>query len=306
MNWRVLRAFIVKELKQTLRDPRMRSLLFVAPVIQMTLFGLALRNEVRNIRLAVVAAPDDRLANAIASRAEGSGWFHTVTTTHRDPYAILEAGEADAVLVAPPGGMDRAAQRGSGDAQLLVDGTNTVRAQGVAQYFEQVRQAVQKEKLGFDPLNQGPRLKVQSRILYNPTLESRTFMVPGVLAMLLVLVTLTLTASSITREKERGTFETLLAAPIGRAEILLGKSTESSASLLRLVFAGAESDQPLLSDVIRRFNVDVNVLHGQIDEVQGQPFGTLAVLARGAAAPLAAAIAHLRAAGVLVQEVSHA
>jgi D-methionine transport system ATP-binding protein len=51
--------------------------------------------------------------------------------------------------------------------------------------------------------------------------------------------------------------------------------------------------------------VDVNVLHGQIDEVQGQPFGTLAVLARGAAAPLAAAIAHLRAAGVLVQEVSH-
>jgi D-methionine transport system ATP-binding protein len=98
----------------------------------------------------------------------------------------------------------------------------------------------------------------------------------------------------------------LPASVLERVRALLGKSTESSASLLRLVFAGAESDQPLLSDVIRRFNVDVNVLHGQIDEVQGQPFGTLAVLARGAAAPLAAAIAHLRAAGVLVQEVSHA
>jgi D-methionine transport system ATP-binding protein len=91
-----------------------------------------------------------------------------------------------------------------------------------------------------------------------------------------------------------------------RVRALLGKTSEPSASLLRLVFAGAESDQPLLSDVIRRFNVDVNVLHGQIDEVQGQPFGTLAVLARGAAAPLAQAIAHLRSAGVLVQEVSHA
>jgi D-methionine transport system ATP-binding protein len=91
-----------------------------------------------------------------------------------------------------------------------------------------------------------------------------------------------------------------------RVRALLGKSSDTSASLLRLVFAGAESDRPLLSDVIRRFNVDVNVLHGQIDEVQGQPFGTLAVLARGAAAPLAEAIAHLRGAGVLVQEVSHA
>jgi D-methionine transport system ATP-binding protein len=99
--------------------------------------------------------------------------------------------------------------------------------------------------------------------------------------------------------------QTLPASVLERVRALLGKPSETSASLLRLVFAGAESDRPLLSDVIRRFGLDLNVLHGQIDEVQGQPFGTLAVLARGAAAPLAAAIAHLRNAGVLVQELSH-
>ena len=75
--------------------------------------------------------------------------------------------------------------------------------------------------------------------------------------------------------------------------------------LLRLAFAGDESDRPLLSDVIRRFGVDLSIVHGQIDEIQGKPFGTLAVFARGAREQLNAAVAHLRAAGVHVDQVSH-
>lgn len=96
-----------------------------------------------------------------------------------------------------------------------------------------------------------------------------------------------------------------------RVRALLAASTSQvlpaapQASLLRLVFAGAGSERPLLSDVIRRYGLDLNVLHGQIDEVQGQPFGTLAVLARGAQESLTQAIAQLRTEGVLVQEVSH-
>ncbi len=76
------------------------------------------------------------------------------------------------------------------------------------------------------------------------------------------------------------------------------------ASLLRLVFAGVESDKPLLSDLVRRFGLDLNIVHGQIDEVQGHPFGTLAVLASGARGQLTAAVGHLRGAGVQVQEVA--
>ena len=93
-------------------------------------------------------------------------------------------------------------------------------------------------------------------------------------------------------------------AVLERVRALLGGVPASQASLLRLVFAGAESDRPLLSQLVRRFDLDLNLLHGQIDEVQGQPFGTLAVLARGAGHQLAGAIAHLRGAGVLVQEVA--
>ena len=94
-------------------------------------------------------------------------------------------------------------------------------------------------------------------------------------------------------------------AVLARVRALLGGVPASQASLLRLVFAGDESDQPILSDVIRRFGVDLNILHGQIDEVQGQPFGSLAVLARGAQEQLLAAMVHLRQSGIQVQEVSH-
>ena len=75
MNVSVLLAFAKKELVQTLRDKRMRGLLLFAPVIQLTLFGLALHNEVRNIRLAVYAAPSDSLAWELGRRAQGTGWF---------------------------------------------------------------------------------------------------------------------------------------------------------------------------------------------------------------------------------------
>lgn len=222
MNPRVLLAFIKKELSQTLRDPRMRTLLFIAPIIQMTLFGLALRTEVRNINLGVVAAPGDRLAWDLADRAVGTGWFRRVDLKGREPFEALRAGVVDAVMVAPPGGLTRAAGRGPAEVQLLVDGSNSVRAQGVYQYFNQVRQMVQADEL----VPRGaaaPHLDLHARVLYNPTLESKTFMVPGVLAMLLVLAGLTLVSSSIAREKERGTFETLLASPISRVDILLGK-----------------------------------------------------------------------------------
>ncbi len=91
-----------------------------------------------------------------------------------------------------------------------------------------------------------------------------------------------------------------------RVRALLGVPGQPPASLLRLVFAGVESDRPLLSDLVRRFGLDLNIVHGQIDEVQGHPFGTLAVLASGAREQLTAAVGHLRGAGVQVQEVAHA
>lgn len=94
---------------------------------------------------------------------------------------------------------------------------------------------------------------------------------------------------------------------LARIRTLMGakrKEPGHHAQLLRLAFAGGDSDRPLLSDVIRRFGIDLSIVHGQVDEIQGQPFGTLAVFARGARDQLTAAVAQLRAAGVHVEEVA--
>jgi D-methionine transport system ATP-binding protein len=93
---------------------------------------------------------------------------------------------------------------------------------------------------------------------------------------------------------------------LARIRALMAQPREDSAQLLRLAFAGEGADRPLLSDVIRRFGIDLSIVHGQIDEIQGRPFGSLAVLARGAREPLRQAVSHLRGAGVQVQELAHA
>jgi D-methionine transport system ATP-binding protein len=101
----------------------------------------------------------------------------------------------------------------------------------------------------------------------------------------------------------------LPASVIARIRALMAASAAHggarSSQLLRLAFAGSGSDQPLLSDVVRRFGLDLNIVHGQVDEIQGQPFGSLAVHLQGASEALSAAVTHLRSAGVLVQEVAH-
>jgi D-methionine transport system ATP-binding protein len=92
---------------------------------------------------------------------------------------------------------------------------------------------------------------------------------------------------------------------LARIRTLMNAEHPEEGQLLRLAFAGDESDRPLLSDVIRRFGIDLSIVHGQVDEIQGKPFGTLAVFARGARAQLNAAVAHLRSAGVHVDQVNN-
>jgi D-methionine transport system ATP-binding protein len=92
---------------------------------------------------------------------------------------------------------------------------------------------------------------------------------------------------------------------LARIRALMAQQPAQESQLLRLAFAGSGADQPLLSDVIRTHGIDLSIVHGQVDEVQGQPFGSLAVFARGARARLDAAAAQLRGAGVLVEEVAH-
>nr|BFD62899.1 ABC transporter permease [Bdellovibrio sp. HM001] len=212
---RTLWGFVLKEFRQTLRDPRMRILLFLAPCVQLTIFGVALSTEAKNIRLSVVGAPGDTSLHQIHRKALASGWFAPATTTSNDPFLQIQKDEADAVMVAPAGGLDALVGRGQGELQLLINATNVTRAQGIERYFSAIVRSLYE-------FNQPLRFDV--RVLYNPAMRTSLFLVPGVMSMLVCLITILLTSMSITREKELGTFETLISAPVKPEEVILGKT----------------------------------------------------------------------------------
>lgn len=217
-----LKAFVRKELRQTLRDMRMRVLLFGAPVIQMTVFGLALSTEIKNIKLAVFSRPDDTVAERLAEGFYSSGWFKRVDFDRaEDPYELIDSGRADAVLIAPKDGLGRAAGRGEGKLQLLVDASNATKARVVETYSKNILAAFAAREYGAAA---PPPFYFDVRVLYNPAMESSLFLVPGVMSMVICLITIILTAMSLTREREMGTFETIVSAPLSDSEILLGKT----------------------------------------------------------------------------------
>lgn len=216
-------GFFRKELVQTLRDPRMRIMLFVMPIIQMTLFGIAISTETRNIKLAAVYAPNDFLMGRVAQRCYSSQWFVPAKgLTGADPFQWIQSGKADAVLVAPEKGLTRGVGRGGASLQLLIDSSNITKGQAIENYTQAILNQVMGE--AFPGRNPNPPVRFVARYLYNPEMKTSVFMVPSVLSMILLMVTLILTSSSMAREKESGTLETLLSSPATTTEILLGKS----------------------------------------------------------------------------------
>ncbi|HEX7926504.1 MAG TPA: ABC transporter permease, partial [bacterium] len=221
---RTLIGFLKKEFKQILRDPRMRFIVFGVPVIQLTIFGTALSTEVRNIRLMGVYQPADTIADNIYRRALASGWF-VAAKASGDPADAVQGGSADVAFVAPAEGLTKSIGRGEGQLQLLIDASNVVRARAAERYLQAVAAEVMQgeaARIGAPKAQTGVTMDL--RILYNPSLESSMFLVPGVMGMLVCVVTIILTSMSITRERELGTFETLIAAPVQRWEIIAGKT----------------------------------------------------------------------------------
>lgn len=217
-----LKGFIKKEFAQALRDPRMRIVLFGMPIIQMTLFGLALSNEVKNIRLITRAEPNDTLTQKIGRRALSSGWFVSARDNGSDPYQLVKSGRADAVLVAPSGGLSKQVGRGEGELQLVIDASNAVRARAIEMYIQNILIEVARDENLLPP--QLPGLNMDVRLLYNPSMQTPLYLVPGVMCMILCLSTIVLTSMSLAREKEVGTFETLISAPVQTWEVLIGKT----------------------------------------------------------------------------------
>jgi ABC-2 type transport system permease protein len=217
-----LRAFVVKEIRHILRDRQTLAILILLPLAQVTLFGYALRNDVREIRIAFVDPAPDHATSALQSRFAGNGTFTVVsaspTTAGLAP--LFRRGGVDVALVFAP---DFAAglAHGSPARLLLISDAADPNTGSTMQAYASAVIAGYQAELRAD--ESGVRIMPQLRMRYNPTLESVNLFVPGLIALVLTLVSALMTAISLSREKERGTLEILLVSPLRPWQIITGK-----------------------------------------------------------------------------------
>ncbi|MCX6590474.1 MAG: ABC transporter permease [Acidobacteria bacterium] len=236
--WDRLRYIIRKELLQALREPRMRVMLVLPPIIQLLIFGYAVNLDVEHSKLAFIDNDRTPASRELRARFAGSRYFAVIdATAESDPDLLLDRGEVQAVARILPGFGRDLARGQSASLQILIDGTNSnaaslISSQSagvVATYSAQWLARWQRDRLVgravLEPVSIAiPRVTSADRVWFNPDLLSRNYFIPGVIANILVLVTIMVTAMAIVREKEIGTMEQLMVTPIQPIELMLGKT----------------------------------------------------------------------------------
>lgn len=217
-----LRAFVVKELWHLLRDRQTLTILLLLPLAQVILFGYALRNDVRDIRIVFVDPAPDAETIALRARFEGNGRFTPVGAagSMAEVEPLFRRGAADLALAFEPGFAGVLASGAPARVLLVGDAADPNTGSTMAAYAAALITRHAAERRGAAaPL----RIVPQVRMRYNPTLESVNLFVPGLIALVLTLVSALMTAISLSREKERGTLEILLVSPLRPWQIITGK-----------------------------------------------------------------------------------
>lgn len=237
--WERIREIVRKEFRQALREPRMRAVLFVPPILQLIVFGYAVNLDVESAKIAWMDQDRTPQSRELLARFQGSGRFEVraVPQSESEAGKLLDRGDVQLVVRVLPG-FARDLERGrTAEVQLLVDGTNSNTASLVSSYASRIVAAYSAEELAArqkarlmeraaaGPVNLSlPSVDARARVWFNPDLRSRNYFVPGVMVNIIMLVTLMLTALAIVREKEIGTMEQLMVTPVRPIELMIGKT----------------------------------------------------------------------------------
>lgn len=215
---------VVKELLELRQDPRLFGIVIMAPIIQLGVLGYAATTDVKDVPLVVVDADRSAESHRLIARFEASENFALVglidSTAAIDPW--LDRGEAWMAFSIPAGyGRDVQARRPV-TLQVVADGTDS-NSTSVALGYARALVAGYALELLPGGGAAAPPVSVEMRVWFNPRLESRDFMIPGIVALLLLVVTTNLSAMAIVREKEVGTLEQLNVTPLARWQLIVGK-----------------------------------------------------------------------------------
>ena len=227
-----LKTMLVKEFTQILRDPKMRFVIFAVPVVQIFVFGYAVNTDVKHIATAVHDLDNTPMSRELTDRLARSGYFDMVAHVSHDHdiRGLIDRGKVKTVVRINRGFEDAVRGGRTAQLQIIVDGSdpNTARialsyAVKIAERFSGNILAERLARSGGTRLRQ-PEVNMESRAWFNENLESRNYYVPGVMAQMVLIVTMMLSGMSVVREKEIGTMEQIIVTPIRRWEFIIGKT----------------------------------------------------------------------------------
>ncbi len=221
-----VRELLKKELRQMLRDPKMRGVLFVAPIIQLVAFGYAVNTDIRDTATFVIDHDRTAISRELLEAFESTGYFEVVASSDRpaDLVRALDHGDATVGIEIPAGfARDVSAGRGA-QVQVILDGTDSNAATVAQGYAGQIVQQYGLKRATAARTFPAGGVDLRTRAWYNPELESRVYNVPAVIGVLILLMSLLLTSMSVVREREMGTLDQLTVSPLSATELMLGKT----------------------------------------------------------------------------------
>ncbi len=225
MYFRVIIALAIKEFLALLRDKRSRFVIIGPPIMQLLVFGFAATYDLNNVPVAIYNEDQGGAARELVSRIEGSPNFQVVAHIQRDSEVAPLINNRDVLLVLHIGqGFSADLLQGdSAPLQAILDGRNSNTAMIAMNYLRTILLKYNSDWLQSQG-GRGPQVTLQTRAWYNENLQSRWFIVPGIVGLLTLVVTLLVTALSVAREREAGTFDQLLVTPLRPLDILIGKA----------------------------------------------------------------------------------
>jgi len=220
-----LRGLLRKEVYHILRDRRTLVVIVMLPVVQVILFGSAIRTDVRHVRLAVVDPAPDHQTIALRNRFAAAGVFTTVAVVARadDLEPLFQSGRAQEAIVFEPGFADDIARGEPARIGVVTDAVEPNTASLLQAYALGVIQSFERDLSRQSRPARSVAIVPQVRLRFNPTRESSHLFVPGLMAFVLTIISSLMTAISLAREKETGTLEALLVSPLRPWQIVVGK-----------------------------------------------------------------------------------
>lgn len=218
------KGFITKEFKQIYRDKRTLLVLFGMPVIMMILFGFAIRNEVQSVEIAVLDLSKDSMTKQLILKIESNPSFDITTNllSYKEIEPLFQKGTVKAVLVFEKDFTEKMVRTSSAEIQMITDATDPNLARLLQAYTTSIIQDFSDDLNPIVSIEQAT-LSPEIRMMYNPELKSVNLFVPGLIAVILMLISALMTSISITREKEMGNMEILLVSPLRPYQIIIGK-----------------------------------------------------------------------------------